>query len=60
MKMAPALGAVPRVRELLLSQPLNSALQNCARLRKQGDSDVALFNKLAKQLLDQTADKNGV
>jgi hypothetical protein len=54
--MAPALGAVPRVRELLLSQPLNSALQNCARLRKQGDSDVALYNKLAKQLLDQTAD----
>ena len=55
--MAPALGAVPRVRELLQSQPLQSALQSCARLRKAGDNaDVLVFNKLARQLLDQAAD----
>jgi hypothetical protein len=57
LQMAGALGAVPRVRELLLSEPLNSALQSCYRFRgKTGDAEVQLFNRISRQLLDQAAE----
>lgn len=53
--MAACLGAAPRVRDLLLSEPLHQALHSCSTLQRSSGtdaSDVLLLNKIAKDVLD--------